>query len=327
MYKIEVDTKSWTIRELLEMYRDNILVMDIPIQRGIVWDSNARSLYIHSALLGILSVQPPFVFSRHITHRDDSSVLSTYSVLDGKQRLTTLIDFIDNEFKLVGEKGKFQIDDTDLVDMKYITLPAVLIQRLLNTSIVCTVVTDPTPEQEDIIFSRLNNNKSMSAIDKIRPQCKLTSDIVNFISDNPDIFRVMFNAKQLNKKPEFEVVIKSLMMLADEPGLSSTHMLNFAKRLTKDTDLSELKYVFTRAYNLHLRLMNDQPDLKSFLRYKAVFLALIPYLRDNSITDDQLIKCITEILTNRLAEFKTGSAHSPTVATVLARKSIIESCL
>lgn len=327
MYKIEVDTKSWTVRELLDMYRSDALAMDIPVQRGVVWDNNARSLYIHSALLGILAVQPPFVFSRHISHREDTSAWSSYSVLDGKQRLTTLIAFINDEFKLSGLQNQPLIDGEDLTGLKYTSLPASLIQQLLNTVVICTVATDPTPEQEDIIFARLNNNKSMSAVDKIRPQCKATSSIIDFINSNPNVFRVMFSAKQLQKKPEFEIVLKSLMMLQGEPGLSSVQMLNFAKRLDSNPDLSDLEYVFSRAYNLNLQLMKDQPELKSFICYKAVFLALIPYLNDKTIDDKDLIGCIIKLLTNRLAEFKTGSAHSPTAATVEERDNIIKSCL
>lgn len=327
MYKIEVDTKTWTIRELLDMYRSDALAMDIPIQRGVVWDGNTRSLYIHSALLGILAVQPPFVFSRHISHREDASAQSNYSVLDGKQRLTTLIAFLNDEFKLSNLQDQPKIDGKDLTGLKYTALPPALIQQLLNTTVICTVVTDPTTEQEDVIFARLNNNKSMSAVDKIRPQCKATVSIIDFVCRNTNIFAAMFSSKQLQKKPEFEIVLKSLMMLSGESGLSSAQMLNFAKRLRSDVDLADLEYVFARAYNLHLRLMNEQPKLKSFLCYKAVFLALIPYLNDRKLTDDQLAKCITEILTNRLAEFKTGSAHSPTTATVIERNDIVKSCL
>lgn len=327
MHKIEVDTKSWTIRELLEMYKSDSLAMDIPVQRGVVWDNKARSLYIHSVLLGILAVQPPFVFSRHIGHHTDSSIWSSYSVLDGKQRLTTLIAFANDEFRLVGLADQPEIEGLDLSAKKYTELSASLIQQFLDTSVVCTVVTDPTAKQEDIIFTRLNNNKSMSAIDRIRPQCKATISIVDFINRNSTIFHVMFSSKQLLRKPEFEIVLKSLMMLAGEQSLSSSQMLIFAKNLQSDADLADIEFVYQRALRLHEELSASQPDSKSFISNKAVFLALIPYLNNRELSDEQLKSCIGKLLTERLAEFKTGSSHSPTGDTLNLRMRIISECL
>lgn len=327
MYKIEVDSKSWTVRELLEMFRSGGLSMDIPIQRGVVWDNNARSLYIHSALLGILAVQPPFVFSRRISHREDASAQSNYSVLDGKQRLTTLISFANDEFKLSGLDKQPGIEDVKLTGLKYTDLPAKLIHQILDTSIVCTVVTDPTSEQEDVIFARLNNNKSMSSIDKIRPQCKATITLVDFINEHAEFFNAMFSSKQLLKKPEFEIVIKILMMLDNEPGLSSKQMLEYSRNLPADPDLKTLEQVCTRAFNINNSLTSKNKTLPSFLKYKAVFLALVPYLSDRSLSDKDLTACIKKIMQDKLPEFKTGSAHSPNAATIQARKDIIDSCL
>lgn len=327
MYKIEVDSKMWTIQELVEMYRNGELSMDIPIQRGIVWDNAARSLYIHSVLLGILAVQPPFVFSRRISHREDDSVRSNYSVLDGKQRLTTLFDFINEEFKLSDLSKQPDIEGVPLTGKKYTELPANFIQQILNTNITCTVVTDPTAEQEDVIFSRLNNNKSMSPIDKIRPQCKATLTIIDFINNHTALFRAMFSSKQLLKKPEFEIVIKMLMMLDNEQGLSSAQMLKFARELPSEPDLSVLNRVCERALNLNNKLEAKEPKIASFLKHKAVFLAFVPYLKDTSLTDKKLCTAIEKALITHLDEFRTGSAHSPTAATVQARKQIVESCL
>ncbi len=327
MYKTEVDSKSWTIRELIDMYRSGSLSMDIPIQRGVVWNNNARSLYIHSVLLGILAVQPPFVFSRKISHREDASTVSNYSVLDGKQRLTTLIAFVDEEFKLTHLEDQPSIEETDITGMKYSDLSEEMIQQFLNTTVNCTVVIDPTPEQEDVIFARLNNNKSMSPVDKIRPQCKATISLIDFINNHTEFFSNMFTKKQLVKKPEFEIVLKTLMMLDGVQGLSSAQMMAYAKDMPEDYDLTTLGYVCSRAYSLHARMTSEDENIPSFLKYKAVFLALVPYLNDKRIKDEKLIKCIKKLVTERLPEFKTGSAHSPTAATIEERKGIIDSCL
>lgn len=327
MYKIEVDSKPWTIRELIDMYRSGVLSMDIPIQRGVVWNNNARSLYVHSVLLGILGVQPPFVFSRKVSHREDDSAVFSYSVLDGKQRLTTLIAFVDEEFKLTHLDDQPSIEGCDLTGLKYSDLSEELIQQYLNTPITCTVVTDPTAEQEDVIFSRLNNNKSMSPVDKIRPQCKATSALIDFISNHTEFFSHMFTKKQLARKPEFEIVLKTLMMLDGVQGLSSKQMMEYAKDMPEDYDLAALDQVCSRANSLYERISSEDAGIPSFLKYKAVYLALVPYLNNDDIEDDTLAECIKKLVTERLPEFRTGSAHSPNAATIEERKEIIDSCL
>lgn len=61
-------------------------------QRRLVWDRRKKSLFIESLLMNI-PIPPVFLYEND---------LSRYEVMDGQQRLNTIIEFYDNRFKLVG---------------------------------------------------------------------------------------------------------------------------------------------------------------------------------------------------------------------------------
>ena len=84
---------TWSVNSFKKRYEKGEINFDNPIQRGIVWNKVMSSLYIHSLLYDVLVYQKPFLVSKKENGWD---------VLDGKQRGTSLIKFINNEFALIG---------------------------------------------------------------------------------------------------------------------------------------------------------------------------------------------------------------------------------
>ena len=85
--------EQWSVNIFVKRYEKGEINFDNPIQRGIVWNKVMSSLYIHSLLYDILVYQKPFLVSKKENGVD---------ILDGKQRGTSLIKFINNEFALTG---------------------------------------------------------------------------------------------------------------------------------------------------------------------------------------------------------------------------------
>jgi len=96
-----------TIAWFWDAYTREILDLDPPYQRRSVWNQSYREYYVDTLLLGYPS---PAIF---LFERISLEGKATYFVVDGKQRLSTVFGFVNNEFP-VGEnatrtalRGKF----------------------------------------------------------------------------------------------------------------------------------------------------------------------------------------------------------------------------
>jgi len=83
-----------TVQWFLENYASGQLVLDPPYQRRTVWSLSYRRFFIDTVLRNFPS---PAVFIDWQINPGDPTI---YNVVDGKQRLTALIDFTSNKFHL-----------------------------------------------------------------------------------------------------------------------------------------------------------------------------------------------------------------------------------
>ena len=63
-------------------------------QRELVWTLNQKQDYVTNLFNGMAEIRPTIL----LYYEDKKDI---YEVLDGKQRLTTLFQFIDNEFAII----------------------------------------------------------------------------------------------------------------------------------------------------------------------------------------------------------------------------------
>lgn len=117
-------------------------------QRRSRWDNKKRSLLIESLLLNI-PIPPIFLFEIEY---------GQYEVVDGRQRLETLKDFLDNLFPL-----KNLTFWKELNGKRFKELPIIIQRGLLRRTISATVLLAETTRPEDseidvrmVLFNRLN---------------------------------------------------------------------------------------------------------------------------------------------------------------------------
>lgn len=84
---VSFDSYDVTVRQLYDMISEQIIDVTPEYQRHFVWSKERQSQLIESILLGI---PVPSLFMA--TNRD-----STWEVIDGLQRLTTIVNFIGNQ--------------------------------------------------------------------------------------------------------------------------------------------------------------------------------------------------------------------------------------
>jgi uncharacterized protein with ParB-like and HNH nuclease domain len=85
---INFQTVSW----FWDLYTRHLLDLEPPYQRRSVWNQEYKDFFIDTVLNGYPA--PAIFLYQEIT----SEGISKYSVVDGKQRLSTLFEFAENKF-------------------------------------------------------------------------------------------------------------------------------------------------------------------------------------------------------------------------------------
>ena len=142
--KIRVDQQMLSVKYMLELMEQNLIELNPGYQRRRVWKDNKRkSLLIESLMLRIPI--PAFYFYEN----EDGQ----YQVIDGQQRLTTIKEFVNGEFRLTGleylgkEYNRRQFKD---LNTKYT-------QRIYRTQIAVNILDARSPKNVIYdIFRRVN---------------------------------------------------------------------------------------------------------------------------------------------------------------------------
>lgn len=208
-------TLNWTVKNLKNMYDGkHTLQMDHPIQRqNLQWldDRLKRSLLIHS-ILANYPVPPVYCLKEAISEKDYS-----YSILDGKQRLTTTFDFIDGRYPLDTETPSVTIDDTvyELGGKYFTDLDVECQQELLRFKFTIYGFEDADDDLIEEIFFRLNNSTPLSKPQKAMPLCGVENAkfIKSILSDRFFSEICQFSALQRRKSDDMCTLLQAMMLL------------------------------------------------------------------------------------------------------------------
>lgn len=159
--KIIWQPKDFTIRELHTMKSDGDLDLQPIYQRNFVIDKGKASRLIESILM---DVPIPVIYLAEENN-------NTYSVIDGQQRLTSFISFIDGHFP--GDKIEFKLTGLkilkELNKKKFIDLDKAIQTKIRTTALHTILIKKES--NEDIkfeIFERLNTGSTRLNEDELR---------------------------------------------------------------------------------------------------------------------------------------------------------------
>jgi hypothetical protein len=157
---IRVTTKTFSLRNILDLITEGSLDLAPDFQRLEVWKIRQKAQLIESLLLQI--PLPAFYFAEDVD--------GTMRVVDGLQRLSTVLDFV-----LGGSDraGGFRLKELEYIDdvqgKRFADLPAPWQRRIFNTQIVVHVIdpATPAPVKYDI-FRRINTGGTPLNAQEIR---------------------------------------------------------------------------------------------------------------------------------------------------------------
>lgn len=139
---VKYDTRDYVIKYLVEQYSEGEFYIPLEYQRKFIWSDKDRCNFIESVLMGL---PIPFMF---FADTPDGRI----EIVDGAQRIQTLVQFAQNELmlnnlKLLTESNNFRFKDFDKSIQR----------RFLNTSIRVVFLEEGTTEKtRQEIFKRIN---------------------------------------------------------------------------------------------------------------------------------------------------------------------------
>lgn len=278
---------NWTVKNLKNMYdAKETLAFDHPIQRqSSQWSNLQQSLLVHS----ILANYPvPSIYVEKASAEEAGKNIFKYSVLDGKQRLTTLFGFIDEDYALNENTPDVQIDGVTytLAGKTFEELDEDVRQELLRYKFSILAFEDCTDDEVEEIFFRLNNSTPLTKPQKSRPLMGVDNAkfINQILSDDFFVVKCNFSALQLRKSDDMCTLLQAMMLLDNKytgyeySSISADETMRYAASI-KNTYSNDQRAILTTTLNY---LNEAFPSKEKFL--KKINIPMVVMVADLAIT-------------------------------------------
>ena len=148
--RLSISTSQIGIREIRSWRDNDELCLDPPYQRGDVWGNTRRVNLIRSLITGV--PVPSIVINDRFAARWSEGNWQN-AVIDGKQRTTTILMFLDSELAVPGHWFESP-DPTDMVTYNQLSEIEQRVLRGLTIGVcVCTL---PDLDHEQEVFELIN---------------------------------------------------------------------------------------------------------------------------------------------------------------------------
>ncbi len=277
MRRQNFQTVSW----FYDIYKRGLLNLDPPYQRRSVWNQDFKDFFIDTLLL---NYPAPALF---MYEEIDSNGIGNYNVVDGKQRLSTIFDFIENKFPISEKaslneiRGKY-FDEIDK-DIKV---------KFWNYSFLVEYL--PTSDESIInnIFDRINRNVARLTSQELR-HAKYSGIFISTVEELTDIINERFSnsmpriAPQSRKQmKDVELMAQILLMIEEGPkGYNSDELdIAFNNRDTEWPEMESVKALFLSTTEIIFQVLNL--DTENVIKYsrlsnQADYYSLVGAISEN----------------------------------------------
>lgn len=250
--KVDFDTYDITVKEIINMVAEKIIDIAPEYQRLFQWRDDRQSKFIESVLLGI---PIPSLFMA--TNPD-----GTWEVIDGVQRLSTLIHFSDNDNakERTDISGNLILKDlgklSSFNNKSFADMPKNIQMNFYLKPIKVTTLSDKSDKKVRFdLFERLNTGGLRLSDQEIR-NCIYKGEFREFIKDlaQNDYFRKVVKLpknKEDNATYE-ELVLKFFAYLNDQKSFvhSVVDFLNdYMEKVTKKFDYNSNREIFEYVFS------------------------------------------------------------------------------
>jgi len=208
------------IRQLAKWHGKGTLKFDLPIQRASgQWSLISKSLLIHSILADY-----PIPALYFVKYKDKETY---YQALDGKQRCTSIFEFINGGYALHGSTPSVVIDDTEyeLANKTFGELSEECRDLILGYRFTIYAIENATDEEIEEAFARLNASVPLTLIQKARTE--MGTELAEWTREITKLsffqHAIPFTLAQARRESELEVLLQSMLLMdAKDEGYEYT---------------------------------------------------------------------------------------------------------
>lgn len=182
--KTRIVKQTWSIQEIYQKIKSSKIILNPDYQRNCIWKLDKQTAFIESLYMGII-VPPIYVVE---IPGDNMLEDSIYEVVDGKQRLNAIYDFLTDKITLKTKSLEY-FDDL-FGDNTYSKIQSSFsneTNEMLSSVLDIYVITANSPEFTKYdIFSRLNKGAEKLKVNEIRKaiyRSKILDFVDSFVSE------------------------------------------------------------------------------------------------------------------------------------------------
>lgn len=277
--------QNWTVANIKKMYEDKkILSFDHPIQRqSKMWTQEQRSLLIHS-ILANFPIPNVYVLREDSEQVDEKGkAIYNFSVLDGKQRLTNVIAYLNGEYPLTDNIPDVTIEDEtySIAGKYFLDLDEAVRYELLRFKFEIFTFEDCTTDDVEEIFFRLNSSVPLTTAQIAK--AKVGTDIAVFINEllESRFFKTSCNfskAQRKNSDDQKCIMLSSMLLDSNYAGyeivdFSEKTIMEYAASIKGNYTARQQNILKSAIQYLSDAFPENQKALRKILIPQLVYLA------------------------------------------------------
>lgn len=215
LQKTKIVRQTWSIAEIYQKIKDRKLILDPDYQRRAIWGNDKKTAFIESLYMEIM-IPPIYVVE---IPGEDILDETKYEVVDGKQRLTAIMEFITGALRLNERNLEYYADifgGKTFSEVREIEPEKT--SQMLSSILDIYVITANSPEFTKYdIFARLNRGAEKLKVNEIRRaiyKSKTTSWITDFVDDqqksNKEFYESVFTPNDIKRYEDYGRLYRSL---------------------------------------------------------------------------------------------------------------------
>lgn len=216
----------------LDLYRNNQLDLDPPYQRKSVWSAKDKKFFLDTIFRNYPA--PPIFIHRTV----DDNGYTKYHVVDGKQRLETILTFFESKLTIAQDFG-----DTNLNGKKFMQLTQEFKRKFWDYTLVVDFIDSIDGNNIEEVFDRVNRNARNLLPQELR-HARYNGWFINFSEDESDEdfwWNFKISTRSRDKRMKNVQFVSELLMIVLENNIIGFSQDHIDSIYAKYDDLEELQ--------------------------------------------------------------------------------------